>query len=112
MSPKNEDQEISLLREDYRRQLPAKLSQILTEISKAGKTGDWGSVETLLHKLAGSSGTYGFLELSEASRSFELFLSSAEFKKFSHEKSAQAVARCYGTLEEQVQKITASRSAA
>src|SRR5256885_15496879 len=73
----DEDRE---LLEHYLASTPDRLAQLSAAISSA-KQGGAGSKEGLrnsLHKLAGSAGTYGFIELGEMARELEKRVAAAD----------------------------------
>ena len=61
------ENELNTLKITYRGELAEKTGMIM----KAIKNSDWQQLEHLVHKLAGSSGTYGFSELSAHLRNLE-----------------------------------------
>ena len=64
------------LRTEYLASLPARLEELRTDIGdfKAGHRGATDSLKVRLHRLAGSGGSYGFVELSSIAREAERWL--------------------------------------
>ena len=71
---------IQAQRDDYRRTLPEKMAQMETLWHEARQAGPvsapFAATERLAHNLHGTAGTYGFRDLSHASRTLELALRS------------------------------------
>ncbi len=65
------------LKAEYRASLPQKLDTIRITVAavlrslESKKKPDWENLEFIIHKFAGSSGTYGFKEMSAHARSLE-----------------------------------------
>lgn len=65
------------LRREYLASLPARLDEIRSDVAgfRAGMPAAAVSLRTRLHRLAGSGGSYGFSDLSNAARQAEQWLS-------------------------------------
>ena len=66
------------LRTEYLASLPARLEELRADIGdlKAGHRGATDSLKVRLHRLAGSGGSYGFVELSSIARDAERWLAA------------------------------------
>ena len=64
------------LQTEYLASLPARLEELRADIGdlKAGHRGATDSLKVRLHRLAGSGGSYGFVELSSIAREAERWL--------------------------------------
>jgi diguanylate cyclase (GGDEF)-like protein len=70
------DRAFQELRREYLASLPARLDELRTDVAgvRTGVAGATASLQTRLHRLAGSGGSYGFTELSNAAREAERWL--------------------------------------
>lgn len=70
------DQAFQELRREYLSSMPARLDELRADIAefRAGQRSATDSLKTRLHRLAGSGGSYGFLELSSIAREAESWL--------------------------------------
>jgi len=78
--PKLVEDKLSLLQDKYINSLPDKITDIKQAWShcKSSKTITEKSLESMLHKLAGSAGMYDLYELGEQARALELSIITPE----------------------------------
>ncbi len=88
--------EMKSLKEDYLKSLPIKATQIRKcieaithELGQDSKSTLWETLETLVHKTAGSSGTYGFYTISKLAFELEEKLNQKTICNCSPEQAAQ-----------------------
>lgn len=85
------------LREEYVRSLPQKRETIRITLSSAahalrsGTEPDWKALHVVVHRFAGSSGTYGFLELSEHARELEDRIASGTIERLHPDESLACI---------------------
>jgi len=72
------DRAFQELRREYLASLPARLDELRSDVAgfRAGMPEAAASLQTRLHRLAGSGGSYGFSELSTAAREAEHWLAA------------------------------------
>jgi HPt (histidine-containing phosphotransfer) domain-containing protein len=86
--------ELERLKREYAAGLPEKAAALATEARgvvkrlERGQAPAHGKVEKLAHKLAGSSGTYGFMVVSALARLLEDAIAGGEFDKRAPEDAA------------------------
>ena len=70
------DPALQELQREYLSTMPARLDELRSDVAEfgAGRRGAADSLKTRLHRLAGSGGSYGFLELSSIAREAEHWL--------------------------------------
>ncbi|MEW6056176.1 MAG: Hpt domain-containing protein [Bdellovibrionota bacterium] len=91
---KSSEKEMAALIKIYVCELPAKAAEIQqaaeTAIHQLGKreTPRWAVLESLVHKLAGSAGTYGFYAISTLARTLEDRISNGSFAKIPPDEQA------------------------
>lgn len=85
-------EQLRQLREDYAKQLPAKLAQLEQAFSKRKDAGELQSLRFLAHGLAGSGATFGFPDVSAVARRLETMVDGAlsSGRPFSDEESKVA----------------------
>lgn len=64
------------------------------------KKADWDEIEYQAHKLAGSSGTYGFIELWSVFRHVEEAVADGRLKKLSPVRAAEHLERAWNEITE------------
>ena len=71
---------LQTLRIEYLASLPERIRELRADIGdlKAGHRGATDSLKVKLHRLAGSGGSYGFVELSSIAREAERWLADPE----------------------------------
>ena len=72
------DEAFQQLRLEYLASLPARLDELRSDVAswKAGDTDALSSLKVRLHRLAGSGGSYGFVQLSSLARDAERWLTA------------------------------------
>lgn len=84
---------------------------------EANQIQDWKTLETLTHKFAGSSGTYGFSDLSAHAKYLELEISDDKLSKLAKKKPEACVAFLnkwlvrFETLMQNIDKETFKKAA-
>lgn len=96
--------ELENLRKEYATELPERLNAIRSEIDAIShalthrKQVDWYPLKALVHKLSGSSGTYGFKKVSRAAREMEMLIESQEIQRLSAKDTITTLTRWYDQL--------------
>ncbi len=72
------DEAFQQLRLEYAASLPAQLEELRSDVAswRAGDPGALSSLRVRLHRLAGSGGSYGFVELSSVAREAERWITA------------------------------------
>jgi HPt (histidine-containing phosphotransfer) domain-containing protein len=72
------DEAFHQLRLEYLASLPARLEELRSDVAswQAGNPGALSSLQVRLHRLAGSGGSYGFVQLSSLARDAEGWLTA------------------------------------
>jgi chemotaxis protein histidine kinase CheA len=81
-----DDDLIKTLRAAYKEKLPEKIASLNAEWDDLLKKWDNEKIDSfykLVHKLSGSSGSYGYPEISEATRELEIYLKELIHNKIS-----------------------------
>ena len=103
--------ELEKLKEAYIAELPAKTANLSRATQRAASdlaqngSPNWRELETLSHKLAGSSGTYGFGQLSRLSRHLEDALSEGRLQHLSKAEAAEYLTAWKSAFDACVQSI-------
>jgi diguanylate cyclase (GGDEF)-like protein len=109
------DQAFQELRREYLSSMPARLDELRADITefRAGQRSATDSLKTRLHRLAGSGGSYGFLELSSIAREAESWLAAQPPPGEAHRLSAlvDRLATAVGTAEAQMAEASATEPA-
>ena len=73
------DEAFRQLRLEYLASLPARLDELRSDVAswRAGDPGALSSLKVRLHRLAGSGGSYGFVQLSSLAREAERWLAGS-----------------------------------
>lgn len=122
MSPNHNDEhdddladEIEQLKASYASQLPQKTAELSQALDKAlaaltgGTTPEWRTIELGAHKLAGSSGTYGFSHLSALLRHLEELVADLTFVTSARSAQADYLRRWTALFDEQ-SRLAAART--
>lgn len=72
------DEAFQQLRQEYLASLPARLDELRSDVAswRAGDPDALSSLKVRLHRLAGSGGSYGFVQLSSLAREAERWLTA------------------------------------
>jgi HPt (histidine-containing phosphotransfer) domain-containing protein len=108
--------ELEGLKRIYLSELPNKIAAIQTAIEDAtaklhaSSPPDWKLIEHLVHKLAGSSGTYGLKNLAELCRTLEDKLFENVLQKLTPADAAKYLTKWQSTFTQQAEIATGAKS--
>lgn len=110
--------ELTRLKNEYRAELPEKLRVISEAVQNVirscsnGMAPDWKQLEFLVHKFAGSAGTYGFVQMSPHARTLEDRIIDGSLPALSAKESRAELERWLSALKAMVDLETQPRKAA
>ena len=103
------------LQREYLSTMPARLAELRSDVAefREGHRNAADSLKTRLHRLAGSGGSYGFLEVSSIAREAEHWLSRNPAPGDSEQLAAivDRLARAVGLAEAEIAQVSAAQAA-